>query len=364
MAAQNEINPGEYRRSEDQKNTQAIRALLSELPPFCARFFVALEPNTTTLTRLNYAHDLRLFFWYLLKHTDQFSSYTSVRDFVAADLEKINAYTIEEFLSFLTYYQAEDGTMRDNDLSGKERKLSSIRSMYRYFLKREIIQTNPAALVDTPKQLEKPIIRLEPNEVVRVLEAVESGAGLSEREKLYHKKTKTRDAALLILLLGTGIRVSECVGLNISDFDFDDYSFKVTRKGGFSVILYFNDEIAKPLQAYLQERLQIKAAPGHENALFLSMQNKRLDVRSVQNLVKKYAGVAVPLKKITPHKLRSTFGTQLYRETGDIYLVADVLGHSDVNTTRRHYAAQNEDNRRLAAQHVFLHQDADDPLSE
>jgi site-specific recombinase XerD len=86
--------------------------------------------------------------------------------------------------------------------------------------------------------------------------------------------------------------------------------------------------------------------PGHEKALFLSIQNKRIGVRSVENLVKKYSKLVTNVKNISPHKLRSTFGTNLYRETGDIYLVADVLGHSDVNTTRRHYAEESDDNRR------------------
>ena len=101
----------------------------------------------------------------------------------------------------------------------------------------------------------------------------------------------------------------------------------------------------------------MQAQPGHEDALFLSLQKKRMDVRSVQNLVKKYARVITPLKNISPHKLRSTFGTNLYNETGDIYLVADVLGHSDVNTTRRHYAAMSDENRRVAAHKIHLRDD-------
>ena len=93
---------------------------------------------------------------------------------------------------------------------------------------------------------------------------------------------------------------------------------------------------------------------GHENAFFLSLQMKRMSVRSVEKLVKKYAVLVTPLKKITPHKLRSTYGTTLYQETGDIYLVADVLGHSDVNTTRKHYAAMEDSRRRTARNAVQL----------
>ena len=94
-------------------------------------------------------------------------------------------------------------------------------------------------------------------------------------------------------------------------------------------------------------------------ALFLSLQYRRITVRAVENLVKKYAKIVTPLKKITPHKLRSTYGTELYRETGDIYIVADVLGHRDVNTTRKHYAAISEDHRRAVADAVKLHKPDD-----
>ena len=95
-------------------------------------------------------------------------------------------------------------------------------------------------------------------------------------------------------------------------------------------------------------------SPGHENALFLSTRRKRMGVQAVENRVKKYAKEVTPNKKITPHKLRSTYGTALYKETGDIYLVADVLDHKDVNTTKKHYAAIDENRRRQAAGGVKL----------
>ena len=108
------------------------------------------------------------------------------------------------------------------------------------------------------------------------------------------------------------------------------------------------------LRDYYEQRLANKAASPDDKALFLSLQNSRITTRAVQNIVKKYSGVAAPLKKITPHKLRSTFGTQLYRNTGDIYVVADVLGHKDVNTTKKHYAAITDDIRRKAAVEISI----------
>ena len=120
-------------------------------------------------------------------------------------------------------------------------------------------------------------------------------------------------------------------------------------------MLYFPQEVADALQAYYDQRVQIDTLPGHEDALFLSLQRRRITQRAVQNLVKKYASYAAPLKpRISPHKLRSTFGTNLYHATGDIYLVADVLGHTSVDTTRKHYADMTDTRRRTVAEHVHL----------
>ncbi len=349
-------NTSSYRKLSDSERVVKIRELLKELPEFCEQYFVGIEATTSTLTRLNYALDLKIFFNYLVGETAQFA-HRAMCELTVGDLDAVSVFRIEQFLSYTTYYQNGSGEVRDNGQAGKERKLSALRSLYKFFLKREQIRTNPAALVDAPKRHEKPITRLEPNEVVRILNCVENGEGLTRQQKNFHTKTQLRDLAILTLLLGTGIRVSECVGINMDDINFDDYSFRVTRKGGDEVVLYFGDEVCKALRDYYEHRKGIQAEAGSEDALFLSLQNKRMNVRSVENLVKKFAQTAAPLKKISPHKLRSTFGTELYRETGDIYLVADVLGHSDVNTTRKHYAAQSDENRRTASKAVKLRED-------
>ena len=268
-------------------------------------------------------------------------------------LDMLNRQDIEEYLEYVSLYQ-KDGKSIINEERGKSRKLASLRSFYNYFFENEKIEKNPAALVPLPKQHEKEIIRLEPNEVAILLDQVEDGTKLTKKELEYHKKTKLRDVALITLLLGTGIRVSECVGLDIQDVDFDVYGIRILRKGGKEAIIYFGEEVGTALLDYLEQREHMLPAEGHENALFLSLQNRRMAVRSVENLVKKYASRVTTLKKITPHKLRSTYGTALYQETGDIYLVADVLGHSDVNTTRKHYAAQEDERRRRAANAVRL----------
>ncbi|MBR2322114.1 MAG: tyrosine-type recombinase/integrase, partial [Clostridia bacterium] len=259
-------------------------------------------------------------------------------------------------MAYLSLYEI-NGKEESCNERAKSRKMATVRAFYKYFFNKGKIKSNTASKVTLPKLHDKEIIRLDIAEMVRLLNLADSGDKFSDHQRAYHKSTKIRDVAILTLFLGTGIRNSELVGLNVEDINFEDMSFAVTRKGGNRTILYFNDEVDKALRSWLNKRSTIKDLSPNENALFLSLQNKRISVRAIQELVKKYAKIITPLKKITPHKLRSTFGTNLYRETQDIYLVADFLGHSDVNTTKKHYAAQSEDFRRKAIKSVKLRED-------
>ena len=332
------------------------RSALRELPNVCFDFINAIDSTTQPLTRYAYVSDLKLFFSFLTAELPKFSDKTP-QSMDVQDLAKVSSRDIYMYMDYLGFYVKDDAEFSNQDL-GKMRKLSSLRSFYKFLYKNGYIEADPAALVDMPKRHQKPIIRLEVDEVARMLDLVESGDMQSERQKKYNDHTRTRDLAILTLFLGTGIRVSELVGINIDDVDFSINGFLVTRKGGSQAILYFPDEVAQVLKDYMKLRKTMSPAPGHEDALFLSLQNRRISVRAVQLMVKKYATQAAPLKKhLSPHKLRSTFGTNLYHETGDIYLVADVLGHSDVNTTRRHYAAMSDDRRRMAAAKVHLRTD-------
>ena len=346
------MNEKSYHDQVDIENTERLRKIQEELPRFCKQYFRGIEPNTSSRTRIAYAYDLRVFFEFL-KNSNPALRNTDIREFKVDILDQIKAVDIEEYLEYLSYYKT-DETERLNKENGKKRKLVSLRSFYNYYFKKEMIKTNPASLISVPKLHEKAIIRLEPDEVVKLLDEVENAQNMTETQQKFHEKTKIRDLALMTLLLGTGIRVSECIGLDISDVDFDNNGIKIHRKGGYEAVIYFGDEVQKAMLSYLKERNQIVPVEGNENALFLSLQQKRISVRSVENLVKKYASTVTKLKKITPHKLRSTYGTSLYRETGDIYLVADVLGHKDVNTTKKHYAAIEDERRRKAAKVVKL----------
>ena len=345
-------NSKSYHETVNRNNILRLRELTDQLPPFCREFFQAISDITESRTRIAYAYDLGVFFEFLRQRNPLYRN-VPIQEITVDVLNRIEKADIEEYVEFLSLYEKDGEEFTNND-RGKRRKLASLRTFYDYYFQSGKAAANVAEKVPLPKLHEKEIVRMDPNEVAVLLDQVEAGTKMTKSQLKFHEKTKVRDLALLTLLLGTGIRVSECVGLDLNDVDFDNLAVKVYRKGGYEDVVYFGEEVEAALLSYLEERKRIVPAEGHENAFFLSLQNRRMAVRSVENLVKKYTSLVTTTKKITPHKLRSTYGSNLYQETGDIYLVADVLGHKDVNTTRKHYAAMQDYNKRKAAKTVKL----------
>ncbi|MDO4616646.1 MAG: tyrosine-type recombinase/integrase [Lachnospiraceae bacterium] len=347
-----------YHEEQERENILKLREVTATLPPFSKDFFRGRSLTTSAHTRLKYAYDLRIFFQFLISENPAYRG-KQITDLKLEDLDRVTAQDLEEYMEYLKAYKPQEGEEYiTNGEKGIKRKMSALRTFYAYYFKHEMILNNPTALIDMPKLHQKEIIRLDADEVAALLDFIEScGDQLSPHQRSYYEKTKTRDLAIITLLLGTGIRVSECVGLDVEDVDFRNKGIRVIRKGGNEMIIYFGPEVEDALQNYLAERSAITPLAGHEHALFFSSQRKRINVKTVENLVKKYASRVTTTKKITPHKLRSTYGTALYQETGDIYLVADVLGHKDVNTTKRHYAAMDEMRRKKAATAVHLRED-------
>ncbi|MBE7082558.1 MAG: integrase [Clostridiales bacterium] len=338
-----------YISKRDAQSMEKLRKLIKTLPDFCIDYFISIEQTTSPLTRLNYATDLSIFFNFLCNEI----LFISVEKVDFSVLNKIKSRDIELFLSYVTDFKT-SGKSYHNGERGKSRKLSAIRSLFKYLYKNNYIDKDESSKVKTPKLHQKPIIYLEPNEVATLLNESENPSCLSQRQTAFNKITNIRDTAILTLFLGTGIRVSECVGLNCKDVDFENNAFKITRKGGNQTILYFSDEVRSALIDWVNERKYWFKDGENEDALFISLQRKRISVRAVEKLVKKYSELASPLKKITPHKLRSTYGTSLYQATGDIYVVAEVLGHKDVNTTKKHYASMSEDIKRSVVNKLKL----------
>jgi site-specific recombinase XerD len=324
----------EYHKQRDNDNLKSLDSHIRKLPPFCSQFFMGIAQTKSVLTRLNYAVDLYIFFSFLTKEIDCFAG-KSFSDLSADDLNRIKIGDIEMYLSYLSHYTL-NGRERINGEQGKMRKAACLRSFFKYYYRKEEIAENIMTKIDMPKVHEKEIIRLNDNEVKKMLEL---------------SAANPRDSMIITLFLLSGIRVSELVGLDYGDINIAEGAFVVTRKGGKRTILYMGGQLKEKFTDFFKKNFTNETPK--ETPVF-QKNGHRLGVRSVVNIIHKYAGIAAPLKKISPHKLRSTFGTNLYRATGDIYAVATVLGHTNVDITRKHYAAITEDIIKKSADAVKI----------
>ena len=349
----------EYYKEKKYLQKEKMIELLDELPDFAKKYINDKRLRTQSSTLIQYCYDLITFYKYLLEKNPVFRKrYNSIKQFTYDDMKNLNSDDVTEYMLYLEFNvptkNNPNGIKHENGKRAIARKMAPLRGMFQYHFEHGNIDSNPMTLVKLPSlKKDKNIIRLDAAETSDILNCVDNNIGsTSERMSKFRVRTKFRDLAIMTLLLGTGMRVSECAGLDLTDVNFTDNSLVIVRKGGGQDVIYFGDEVAEALENYIENErpaLAEKAKEGHEDALFYSLQSKRISIDALENLVKKFGKIAVPNKKITPHKLRSTYGTALYRETGDIRLVADVLGHENVNTTVQYYAAIEDEHKRKAA---------------
>ena len=244
-----------YHEQTDMENILKLREVLRTLPEFSRDYFRAIDSTTTTKTRISYAYDIRIFFQFLVNENPLFKD-KKITDLTIDVLDQVQALDIEEFMEYLKVYKDNQDTYVTNGETGLKRKISTLRSFYNYYFKHEMIKTNPPALITMPKLHEKAIVRLDTDEVAMLLDYIEhAGDQLSGQKKAYYEKTKTRDLALITLLLGTGIRVSECVGLDIEDVDLElDYIYCNIAKN--KRVIPLSDTTKVYLEKYIKEQVE------------------------------------------------------------------------------------------------------------
>lgn len=276
------------------------------------RKYLAVEKGYSPLTIREYTIDLQLLQRYLIENCG------FQEDF---DVKNISRYEITDFL-------ADSILVDENSPVTRNRKLYSIRSFFKYLQKNEIIKDNPAQLIEASKtEIRAEPIYMKLNEARRYIEAIINDNSIN----------KTRDLAIVKLFLYTGLRVSELVNLDMKNIDFNNRSIKFFGKGNKERTIPLHDDILETIKEYLKEREIIKIKNKEDqNALFISRHGRRINVRTVQLMVKKYAKLAgiKNASKITPHKLRHTFASLLYYQTKDLKIVQDLLGHSNIATTQ------------------------------
>lgn len=310
---------------------------LLTLPPFVRDYLYSIQNTTTVRTQLAYLTDIEAFLEYLSMEKN-----VPVLSITPELLSECSRVFYDGYFHYLRQYE-KNGVERTNDAASIRRKRSALQSLTSYLYDCDLLPENVMEKVRTPKLRPKVISRLDNDEVSSLFSAVEHGTG-SKHQAQYQLNTRIRDLAILATLLSTGIRVSELTKLDLTDVDLEKSSLRVVRKGKKEAIVYFSDEAAEYLADYYDLRKErIQPLPGHETALFLSLQRKRMTPRTVETLIKKYGKSAVPLKKIFPHLMRKTYGSRMYDAMGDIYLVAKLLGHESVETTAKHYIASEKE---------------------
>lgn len=343
-----EQNKADYAYQERIKCMNNVDRILEPLPKYCRDFLYhkvngprKLQPRTAQA----YAGDYCTFFYFLSVRNPMCKNIPS-SEITPEFLGNLTKDDIEEYYEFLHQYE-KDGKIYTNEGPAQKRKINSLSSLYKYLISKGYISANPCQLIDTDRLKNKPIIALAPDQQNRLIDEVELSAHESSKRSVMIKDqyTRLRDLAILYMFLGTGIRLSELVGLNMSDIDLEHNTILITRKGGKIAQLSFGYEVAGVVRDYVElSRPKLIPVEGSEyeldrTALFLSMHHRRLGTRQVENIIKKAAKAALGVNtEITCHKLRSSFATQLLKNSSNIALVAEALGHEDINTTRRRYS--------------------------
>ena len=327
----------------------------NQLPKFLRGFFIYLKGNVLPATRLAYLHDIRFFFQYLIDETDLTEADTTDK-IKLSDLENVKAVDVNIFIDYCRKHKVRSGDttyIYENSNKSLARKKSSVSVMFKQLYRDELLSKNITDGFDpikVPKPGEREIKALQDDEVMIMLDAVTTGAGLTAHERAYWEKTKKRDKAILILFLTYGLRLSELQQLNISSFNFNRGEFKIYRKRGKESIMPLNNSATEVVHDYIDnERADDKTLDDeNRDALFLSLQGRRMTERQIRELVKKYTSIALKTSRkagYSPHKLRATAATSLIGRGNSIFDVAALLDHEQVTTTQL-YARQKVNVKR------------------
>ena len=317
-----------YKEEQMRIYEEKISILEKSMPDFMRSYIssslTALKPSSLYM----YARDLNVFLDYMMTHAESFSEASDKRDLTLDQLGSIKYQEMDSYAIWVKSGRA-DKTFA--------RMMASVSALYAHFIRLNKLQYNPVTAIRKPKNKAHNINRLRGDEEAKLLKGIMFGHNQTdtERKKKIHERNWLRDYCIIRIFLFTGIRVSELVGLDIEDVDVTSCSLAITRKGGKSENVYFDDETKAYLIDYMTERRDTFRVDDDERALFVSRLGSRMSVRSVQQLVEKYKKTILPNHKhLSPHKLRASFATDFYEASGgDLLLTSKRMGHVNVQTT-------------------------------
>lgn len=328
-----------------------------ELPRFLRGFFAYLRGNVLPMTQLAYLHDIKFFCEYLIKET-ALSEAECAKEITLAEFNKIRAVDVNAFIDYCRRYKVEtDGSIvvYENNNKTLARKKSSVSVMFKQLYRDELLKKNITDGFDpirVPKAAEREIKALQDDEVMIMLDAVSTGSHLTKKERQFWEKTKKRDKAILLLFLTYGLRLSELQQLNVSSFNFSRGEFTIYRKRGKESNMPLNQSVTQTVRDYIEEERadDAKLEETHKDALFLSLQGRRMTERQIRELVKKYTSIGLATSRksgYSPHKLRATAATSLIGRGNSIFDVQALMDHEQVTTTQLYAAHKMNVKREL-----------------
>ncbi len=329
-----------------------VNKLLDEMPDFVSDFIFNFGHSDQPATMFEYCRDIFNFLQFMTSELNEFSN-IPVDKITLYDLGKLETDDISKYLDSLL--NEKDGRLSATNraLSTKrmgtstiKRRRATLSSMFSYFVENGKLEKNPVLGTKPIRPAEKPLVYLTNEEQKLLLDTVKSGDKLSEKAVAYHTRYEERDSALFLLLLDTGLRVSEMLSTDIADYDLENCSVLVRRRGGVLENVYFSDECAYYLDTYFYSQRSKYLISDNEIPAFTTIQGERLGVRAVEKLVKKYVTACMPekAKLISPHKLRSSFAMSFYAaNNNNLLLLQKKLNHKSLTTTNVYAKASEAD---------------------
>ena len=327
------------------------------MPKYLRGYFAYLKGNVLPRTRYEYLRDLQFFFRYLINETD-LTSADAPSDIRLEEINSIKSVDINIFIDYCRKYSVEDDdqiVVYENSNRTLARKKSSLSVFFKQLYRDGLIDNNITDGFDpirVPKASEREIKALQDDEVMIMLDAVSTGANLTPREKQFWEKTKKRDKAILVVFLTYGLRLFELQQLNVSSFNFTRGEFKIYRKRDKEAVMPLNKSVTQVVMDYIdnERKKDSELDPEHQDALFLSLQGKRMTERQIRELVKKYTSIGLGTSRhegYSPHNLRATAATSLIGRGNSIFDVQELLDHEQVTTTQLYAAHKMNVKREL-----------------
>lgn len=327
--------------------------LENEMPSFLRDYFVFLKNSVSLTTRYAYMKDINFFLKYLAKDNSNIDSIKNI------SVELINEFTARDFNYFIGEYCSRYEVFKhnhkiiyENHNRSLSRKKSALVSLLKFLYRNEQIHNNildGLNPIKMPKAQPDAIKKLSVDEAATLIEIVDTGKGLTDKELDFWKRTMQRDRLIILFFIIYGLRISELQSLNLSSFNYTRNEFKIFRKRSKEVDMPLDQKVRGYLLEYIEtERKNQKISEKDADALFLSRQGTRLTIRAIQNLIKKYTSIAMGTTRdngYSPHKLRATAASSMIEFGFSIYDVQNLLDHDSVLTTQL-YAAHKKNAKK------------------